>query len=230
MNFGIITVTETDWNQQNGSMTSIETYWNWMVALQLCLKVTSQAQCNKLFLAEMDGQIDLRIIPKFDRTGDGVKWLEKLELVCDLLGVKWLDCVIPLHLTRGAFGVYQQLNKNKKSDAAQIKGALMTAFATDKFIEYEQFETHMLHPGETTDVYLAELQELLVFSEEYQTVQWCACSCGGFLVLSQDGWYVFQGAIDMNTGNHKRWNCCEWTSHCCSTAYPDYSIIPVMLL
>lgn len=71
----------------------------------------------------------VRIIPKF----------EKLELVCDLSGLKQLDQDIPL-LTGGAFAVYQQLTKDEKSDAAQIKEALITTFAADRFMLYEKFE------------------------------------------------------------------------------------------
>ena len=105
----------------------------------------------------MDSQFDLRIIPKLDGTGSVVEWLEKLELVCNLLGVMRLGRVIPFCLTKGVFTVYQQLTKDEKSDAARIKGALMTVFAADKFTAYEQFELHILHPGETMDVYLVDL-------------------------------------------------------------------------
>ena len=72
----------------------------------------------------MDGRLDLRIIPKFDWSGTVVEWFEKLELVRDLLGVKQLDHVISLFLTRGMLMVYQQLTKDKKLNMAQIKKAL----------------------------------------------------------------------------------------------------------
>ena len=86
-----------------------------------------------------------------------VEWLE--ELVYSLSGGKWFDYVIPLGLTRRVFVVYQQLTKDKKFDAVQIKEALVTAFVTHKFIAYDQFETCILLPGETINVYLADLQK-----------------------------------------------------------------------
>lgn len=54
-------------------------------------------------------------ISEFTGTEAVIDWAKKLELVCDLCGVKQLVWVIPLHLTRGVFAVYQQLTKDKKS-------------------------------------------------------------------------------------------------------------------
>ena len=65
-------------------------------------------------------------------------------------------------LTRGAFAVYQQLTKDEKSDAARIKGALMTAFVIDKFTVYKQFKARVLCPSETVDVYLVDLQKFSI--------------------------------------------------------------------
>ena len=110
----------------------------------------------------MDSRFDLKIIPEFDGTGAVVEWIDRVQLVCDLSGVKRLENIIPLRLTGGAFAVYQQLTKEEKSDAARIKGALLTAFADDKFTAYEKFETRFLRPGETVDVYLADLRRLSV--------------------------------------------------------------------
>ena len=86
-----------------------------------------------------------------------MEWFKKLELVCNLLGGKQLHRVIPLHLTEGVFVVYQKLTKDEKSNTAQIKEALITAFAVDRFMAYEQFEMYVLHPDKTTNVYLADL-------------------------------------------------------------------------
>ena len=110
----------------------------------------------------MDRQFNLKILPEFNGTGSIVECLEKLELVRDLSEIKCLDRVIPLCLTRGAFAVYQHLTKDEKSDMARIKEALMTAFAVNKFTAYEQFEACVLRPGEIVDVYLVDLQKLLI--------------------------------------------------------------------
>ncbi|KAG0719538.1 hypothetical protein GWK47_050258 [Chionoecetes opilio] len=104
---------------------------------------------------------DLRLIPEFDGALHAVgEWLEKLELVCRLRGITELHTVVPLRLTAGAFSVYQQLNSADKNDFSKIKAALISAFAADKFVAYEQFVTRRLQDGESVDVYLAELRRL----------------------------------------------------------------------
>ena len=108
--------------------------------------------------------MDLRLIQEF--SGDGsvnvIEWLEKAELVCALRGITRLEAVLPLRLTGGAFAVYQQLTAEDKDDSGKIKFALKTAFAVDAFTAYELFVARRLQPGETVDVYLAELRRLAV--------------------------------------------------------------------
>ena len=108
--------------------------------------------------------MELRLIPDFsgDATQNVVEWLEKAELVCDLRGIAHLDTVIPLRLTGGAFAVYQQVPDADKLNVGKITKALRTAFAVDSFTAYEQFMRRRLQPGETVDVFLAELRRLAV--------------------------------------------------------------------
>ena len=73
-----------------------------------------------------------------------------------------MESFIPLRLTGGAFAVYQQLPDADKRDSGKITKALQTAFAVDSFTAYEQFVGRRLHPGETVDVFLAELRRLAV--------------------------------------------------------------------
>ena len=112
----------------------------------------------------MENAMDLRLIQEF--SGDGfvnvIEWLEKAELVCALRGITRLEAVLPLRLTGGAFAVYQQLTAEDKADSGKIKFALKTAFAVDAFTAYELFVARRLQPGETVDVYLAELRRLAV--------------------------------------------------------------------
>ncbi|MPC54636.1 hypothetical protein E2C01_048560 [Portunus trituberculatus] len=91
------------------------------------------------------------------------EWLEKLELVCTLLGITELHTVVPLRLIAGAFSVYQQLDSKDKINFKQIKAALISAFAVDKFVTYDQFVTCRLRYGESVDVYLADLRRLAAF-------------------------------------------------------------------
>ena len=108
--------------------------------------------------------MELRLIPEFsgDATQNVVEWLEKADFVCNLRGIVHLESVIPLRLTGGAFAVYQQLPDADKRDSGKITKALRTAFAVDSFTAYEQFVGRRLQPGETVDVFLAELRRLAV--------------------------------------------------------------------
>lgn len=107
--------------------------------------------------------MDLRLIPEFDGTSQAVEgWLEKVELVCKLRGITdtELHTVVPLRLSGGAFSVYQQLNTSDKASYSKIKAALISAFAVDKYVAYEQFITRRLQDSEAVDVYLADLRRL----------------------------------------------------------------------
>ena len=108
--------------------------------------------------------MELRLMPEFsgDATQNVVEWLEKAELVCNLRGIAHVESVISLRLTGGAFAVYQQLPDADKRDSGKITKALRTAFAVDSFTAYEQFVGRRLQPGETVDVFLAELRRLAV--------------------------------------------------------------------
>ena len=74
--------------------------------------------------------------------------------------------------------VYQQLSKEEKSDATQIKEVLITAFVTDSFTMYEKFKACVLHLGETVDIYLVNLQKLVVL---FGRILDHACLCADFL-------------------------------------------------
>ncbi|XP_043231549.1 uncharacterized protein LOC122386434 [Amphibalanus amphitrite] len=108
-----------------------------------------------------DAAADLRLIPEFDGVSQPVcEWLDKVELVCQLRGIKGLHVVVPLRLTGGAFAVYQQLGEDEKKKYEDIKRALTSAFASDRFEAYDQFERRRLRPGETVDVFVSELRRL----------------------------------------------------------------------
>lgn len=105
--------------------------------------------------------MDLHLISEFDGTSqEVVEWLVKLELVCKLRDTTELHTVVPLRLTGGAFAVYQQLSSPDKEKYEKIKVALVSAFAADKFVAYEQFVARRLREGESVDVYLANLLRL----------------------------------------------------------------------
>ena len=111
----------------------------------------------------MTSKFDLKLIPEFDGSGaqSVTEWLEKLELVCKLQDVSGeVASVIPLRLTGGAFAVYLQLPESDRKSAEKVKKALLAAFAADPYVAYDQFVSRKLRPGESPDVYMAELRRL----------------------------------------------------------------------
>ena len=106
-------------------------------------------------------KFDIRLIPEFDGDGDVVDWLDKVEMVCQLQTPSADELiVIPLRLNGGASAVYRQLSVDERKDISKVKSALKRAFAADKFISYETFIERKLQPGESVDVYIAELKQL----------------------------------------------------------------------
>ena len=104
-----------------------------------------------------------KLIPVFDGTDPRqsvVEWVEKAELVCQLGRVKNIERVVPMRLLGGAYAVHQQLNEEKRADFASIKDVLYTVFALNPVMAYKQFVACHLRPGETVDVFLAELRKL----------------------------------------------------------------------
>ena len=99
--------------------------------------------------------IDLKLIPEFSGNNQQsvAEWLEKVELVCKIIGITDLASVVPLR---------QQLAETDKENFNRIKEALLKAFAVDAFVAYEQFVTRKLKHGEAVDVYLAELRRLSI--------------------------------------------------------------------
>ena len=109
----------------------------------------------------MDSISELRLIPEFDgASSDVVEWVEKFEMVCRLRGIRDMQNVIPLRLTGGAFAVYLQLSEAQKTDYKAVKTALVSAFASDGFIAFEEFVGRKLRDGESVDVYLSDLRRL----------------------------------------------------------------------
>ena len=78
----------------------------------------------------------------------------------NLLKLKDLAVVIPLFLDGPAFAVYDQLSDAEKQDANKIEVALRTAFATDKFLAYNEFRNKVWKNGETVDVFLTDIKRL----------------------------------------------------------------------
>lgn len=102
---------------------------------------------------------DARLIPEFDGTTDVVEWVTRAEMLCELWGAAF-QSVLPLRLTGGAFAVWSQLPQASRCSPEAVRDALYAAFALDQYAAYEAFATRRLRPGESADVYLAELRRL----------------------------------------------------------------------
>ena len=107
-----------------------------------------------------EGKFDLKLVPEYNRTTSVVDWLERVDLICKLLGVDKVEQVIPLWLARGAFDVYQQLSDADKTSVTQVKAALRRAFALDPFEAYKQFSRCTLHLDELVDEFYAAWKKL----------------------------------------------------------------------
>ena len=89
-----------------------------------------------------------------------MEWLEDLELTCELCEITKVEWVLPLRLKGVARETYWQLIKELQDDVEEIKHALVKANGMDLFVAIKQFTRCCLHPEETIDEFLADLQRL----------------------------------------------------------------------
>lgn len=102
---------------------------------------------------------DARLIPEFDGSTDVVEWFTRAELLCQLRGAA-PESHLPLRLAGDAFVVWQGMESQHRFSLDAIRQALYAAFALDQFAAYERFESRRLEPGESPDVYVADLRRL----------------------------------------------------------------------
>ena len=116
------------------------------------------------------------VVPMYDGAGgDFSRWIEKVELVSSLQGVKELETFLPLFLSGGAFEVYRMLPDAVKNDYASLKKNLLQAFSSDPVSAYEEFNARKLRPGESPDVFLADLKRLAGLVDGASD-QWLKCA------------------------------------------------------
>lgn len=117
------------------------------------------------------------IIRQFNGDGDDfAEWVEKLEFVASLQGVTDMEKFLPLFLSGGAYAVYQAIPIGDKNDYATVKSCLLKAFSADPFNAYEQFLSRRLLPGESVDVYLADLKRLAGLVDSTVSDHWLKCA------------------------------------------------------
>lgn len=112
------------------------------------------------------------LVRKYDGSVDVQEWLEKLEMVCDLQGIKKISSFLPLFLEKGAFSVYQTLSTDVRNDYGQLKQALLSAFSLSPQQAYNSFISRKLLPGESVDVFVADLKRLAILVSPYLNEEW----------------------------------------------------------
>ena len=118
-------------------------------------------------------------IKSFDGSGDVATWLKKLKLVALLKKVEDVASLIPLYLDGAAFAVYDQMEEGKKKVAVEVEKVLLSAFAKNKFFAYDDFRQRSWIPGESVDVFLADLRRLAGLAGiETDDLIRCAFVCG----------------------------------------------------
>ena len=122
---------------------------------------------------------DIWLIPEFHGISSDhmvSEWLELVKLVCGMCGVDNVERLLPLRLRGGALSVYRLLTRDQREDLQQVKQALLVAFAPDPFVAFDTFVLRCLHPGETVDEYLGDLQDLARLIEENTSDLWLSCA------------------------------------------------------
>ena len=124
--------------------------WTWLL-IPLNKEFFFLLQAISAFLSTkmVDRGFDIQLNTEFSGAATDpsiVEWIENVELVCELYEMKRVERVLPLQLRAGARIVYQQLTREQRSDAEQIKEALITAYATDPSNTFEQFRMWQLRP------------------------------------------------------------------------------------
>jgi hypothetical protein len=114
------------------------------------------------------------ILYQYDGSGDFSEWIRKLELVARSQKITDLENFLPLFLSEGAFSVYENLDENVKSSYEKLKAALLSCFSLNAFQAYKKFTSRCLKPGESVDVFAADLKRLASFisSTIVKTVLW----------------------------------------------------------
>lgn len=65
-----------------------------------------------------------------------------------------------MRLTGDAYAVVDRLSDSDQTNIDKVCDALEKAFGPDPFLSYERFVSRKLHPGESVDVFLADLEKL----------------------------------------------------------------------
>lgn len=112
------------------------------------------------------------LVGRYDGREDFSEWIKKFELVMQRQALTDLETVLPLFLSGDAFAVFDALESADKKSYGKITSALTTAFSLEAFSAYEAFVSRHFQPGETVDVYLADLRRLARLVHSSPSEEW----------------------------------------------------------
>lgn len=108
----------------------------------------------------------IKLVSRFDGSSDVVVWLDRLQMLCDVQGVKTdMNEIIPLFLDGAAYECFAQMSDDIKSNGHSIKKALRRAFGMDPFEAFEKLRGLRWSEGERVEVYLARIKRLATLCE-----------------------------------------------------------------
>lgn len=108
----------------------------------------------------------IKLVSRFDGSSDILVWLDRLQMLCDVQGVKSdMREIIPLFLDGPAYECYAQMSDEVKLDGPSLKKALRRAFGMDPFEAFEKLRALRWTEGERVEVYLARIKRLATLCE-----------------------------------------------------------------
>lgn len=113
------------------------------------------------------------LIRQYSGQGNILEWIQKLEMVASMQKIENLASFLPMFLTDGAFSVYQGFNEEDRLDYGRVKKLLIQAFSVDQFTAFERLKERKLLPGESVDVFLAEIRQLIYLTCRNTTLDEC---------------------------------------------------------
>lgn len=118
---------------------------------------------------------DTRLISEYDGSTDVIEWMARAEMMCQLRGVAF-ETILPLRFTGGAFAVWSQLPATSRCSLKAVHDALYAAFSLDQYAADEAFIARQLQPGDSANVFLADLRRLAACLSLHWSVRlWPGC-------------------------------------------------------
>ena len=101
----------------------------------------------------------LKLIPRYDGTGDVEAWLCKAELVVQARKEELTE-VIPVCLDGAAFAVYEHMTAADRMSYARIRAELTQAFGMSPYTAFAAFCERRIHAEESAEVYAIAITRL----------------------------------------------------------------------